>query len=104
MVGVKLKSELMREAKPQWKAVLRRTGSPVAIAFLGVLMASAPLFGARGETLAEAMAMAYRNNQNIEAQRAFLLATDEGAAQRSEEVSVGNECGSKCRVRWSPYH
>src|SRR3546814_12196875 len=71
----------MREAKPQWKAVLRRTGSPVAIAFLGVLMASAPLSGARGETLAEALAMAYRNNPNIEAQRAFLRATDEGVAQ-----------------------
>src|SRR3546814_14060213 len=25
-------------------------------------------------------------------------------AQRSEERRVGNECVSKCRSRWSPYH
>src|SRR3546814_14868920 len=26
------------------------------------------------------------------------------AIQRSEERRVGNECVSKCRSRWSPYH
>src|SRR3546814_13250415 len=28
----------------------------------------------------------------------------EHAQRRSEELRVGNECVSKCRDRWSPYH
>src|SRR3546814_15431005 len=27
-----------------------------------------------------------------------------GYIERSEERSVGNECVSTCRTRWSPYH
>src|SRR3546814_15015530 len=29
---------------------------------------------------------------------------EEPEKHRSEERRVGNECGSKCRCRWSPYH
>src|SRR3546814_14804356 len=31
-------------------------------------------------------------------------ATPGTIGERSEERRVGNECGSTCRYRWSPYH
>src|SRR3546814_15049928 len=33
-----------------------------------------------------------------------VLLWDERWSTRSEESRVGNECGSTCRSRWSPYH
>src|SRR3546814_1246948 len=34
----------------------------------------------------------------------FLLTLADGSQVSSEERRVGNECGSTCRSRWSPYH
>src|SRR3546814_20818703 len=35
---------------------------------------------------------------------AIAVATERGLLSRSEEPRVGQECGSTCKSRWSPYH
>lgn len=58
--------------------------TPSRFAFAGVLLASAALVGVRpaaGQTLQEALAMAYANNPTLQAARANLRAVDENVPQ-----------------------
>src|SRR3546814_16174428 len=64
--------------------------------------------GARRRRLGEAFGpVAGHEEEGTEAHQAsfFLMSAERSHwPTRSEERSVGKECVSTCRVRWSPYH
>src|SRR3546814_1893576 len=65
------------------------------------LLRSAATVGCSGPKLFTSICSARRINGSASASR-FVACNN--PARRSEERRVGQECGSTCRSRWSPYH
>src|SRR3546814_13001392 len=87
------KSEKMEETL--WSSI--QTLAPLKPRFVSVT------YGAGGSTRERTHATVARINRETDLLSAAHL-TCVDASKRSEERSVGKECVSTCRYRWSPYH
>src|SRR3546814_16587010 len=88
--------------------VLISNGAGEAVAYaLGPLEERGVLMVGVGEALYDGMIIgqnAKPEDLEVNPMKSKALTNFRASGKRSEERPVGNECGSTCRSRWSPYH